>query len=638
MHDTISQQELGRLIDAICDRSIDDEDAARLNALLACDPAARASYLEQMWMDAELFASFMHSGEGDPEGSAIEATSAYRAEDFPAVASRAAQTRLANSQTQGALWSSSRWLTIAAALLIVCLGSGWLALLGARGQGPLAALLDGGQATRFGSDEAQRGEVIASISGSRDCRWGEDQLGIGYGSLLHVGQQLDLKEGLVEVTFKNGARIVLEGPATFLVPGDDRATLLAGRMSAAVPRTASGFTVGTHRLAINDAGTQFGLVAYANGGSEVHVFEGPVHARAIDSFGREVSSVQLSATEAARLAPIATDFALFNANGDRFVRTLARSVGPSEGLLAVEEFDYPYGPLAWQNGGFGWAEAWADLYSANEPDEPSTNTVAEGSLAGGELISQGNRAIQTTQFNRVRRVLSTSLRGVFDVAGLVEDQNGIRLIGRNGKTIYVSFMQRVSVISDGFYGFELHRGDGNSNRVLSIGYGAEATGYGVSSNYNGVGKKDGIVALFAPLGNEDTETHLFVVRIDFGEKDRDVATIYRDPDSLLDERLCMPAATLEGNFAFDRISLGVFESLRNNKHEIDEIRVGTSFTAVTGQRSSKELRLATQEIQPQGQRPQRTASLVISREPEVLVDRETANQGPLGMPLGALIP
>ena len=209
-------------------------------------------------------------------------------------------------------------------------------------------------------------------------------------------RSLDLKEGLAEVTFKNGARMVLEGPSTFLVPGDDRATLLSGRMSAAVPRTAAGFTVCTNRLAINDAGTQFGLVAYANGGSEVHVFEGPVLARAIDTRGQEVGSVELSATEAARLAPVATDFARFNADGDGFVRTLARSIGPSEGLLAVEEFDYPVGPLAWQNGGFGWAEAWADLYSANEPDEPSTNTVAEGSLAGGELVSQGNRAIQTT--------------------------------------------------------------------------------------------------------------------------------------------------------------------------------------------------------------------------------------------------
>ena len=94
------------------------------------------------------------------------------------------------------------------------------------------------------------------------------------------------------------------------------------------------------------------------------------------------------------------------------------------------------------------------------------------------------------------------------------------------------------------------------------------------------------------MDSEDTKTHLFVVRIDFGEDNHDVATVYRDPDSLLDERLCMPAATLKGNFAFDRISLGNFDSLKDNTHEVDEIRVGTSFTAVTGQRSSKELRLA----------------------------------------------
>ena len=485
----------------------------------------------------------------------------------------------------------------------------------------------------------QRGEIVARITGSRDCRWGEHQISVGYGSLLHVGQVLDLKEGLAEVTFENGARMVLEGPSTFLVPGDDRATLLSGRMSAAVPRTAAGFTVCTNRLSINDAGTQFGLVAYANGGSEVHVFEGPLLAHAIDTRGQEVGSVELSATEAARLAPIATDFARINADGDGFVRTLARSIGPSEGLLAVEAFDYPVGPLAWQNGGFGWAEAWADLFSANAPDEPSTNTVAEGSLAGGELVSQGNRAIQTTQYNRVRRVLSTSLRGVFDVAGLVEDQNGIRLIGQTGKTVYVSFMQRVSDISDGFYGFELHRGDGNPNRVLSIGYGAEGTGYGVSSNYNGVakkesiGKKDGIDALFAPLDNEDTKTHLFVVRIDFGEDNHDVVTVYRDPDSLLDERLCMPAATLKGNFAFDRISLGNFDSLKHNTHEIDEIRVGTSFTAVTGQRSSKELRLAADGSQKTEKCPDWTAILLTSRRPVGMI-----KSGSGGLLVGASTP
>ena len=38
---------------------------ARLNDLLARDEAARTSYLERLWMDAELFATFLGSAVGD---------------------------------------------------------------------------------------------------------------------------------------------------------------------------------------------------------------------------------------------------------------------------------------------------------------------------------------------------------------------------------------------------------------------------------------------------------------------------------------------------------------------------------------------------------------------------------------------
>ena len=84
-----------------------------------------------------------------------------------------------------------------------------------------------------------------------------------------------------------------------------------------------------------------------------------------------------------------------------------------------------------------------------------------------------NRAVQSGQQNRVRRSLSTSIGGVFDAAGLVENQDGTRLIGRDGTTVYLSFLQRVDKLDDVFYGVELHRNDGNSNRVLCIGNGAE---------------------------------------------------------------------------------------------------------------------------------------------------------------------
>ncbi len=106
--------------------------------------------------------------------------------------------------------------------------------------------------------------------------------------------------------------------------------------------------------------------------------------------------------------------------------------------------------------------------------------------------------------------------------------------------------------------FELHRGDGNANRVLSIGHGAEGKGYGVASNFNTLWRQVGTTPLFASLGEEDTAAHLIVVRIEFGGGNRDVATIYRDPESLIDEGRCTPIATLKGNLAFRSNQPGQF--------------------------------------------------------------------------------
>src|SRR5690606_33710881 len=197
-----------------------------------------------------------------------------------------------------------------------------------------------------------------------------------------------------------------------------------------------------------------------------------------------------------------------------------------------------------------------------------SNRVSTGSLTTKGIVPLGNRAVQTAQQNRIRRTLATSVGSVFDVAGLVESQDDVRLIGHDGRHVYVSFVQRISARADNFYGFELHRSDGNANRVLSIGHGAEGTGYGVTSNYNFYGIKN-----FPALGEENTEENFFVVKITFGIDNRDVVEVYRNPESLRDEHACTIDAVLRGNFAFDRISMASFHG--TNSHEGDDVPVGT---------------------------------------------------------------
>jgi hypothetical protein len=154
----------------------------------------------------------------------------------------------------------------------------------------------------------------------------------------------------------------------------------------------------------------------------------------------------------------------------------------------------------------------------------------------------------------------------------------MRLVGRDGSAIYLSFLQRVNKTNDVFYGLELHRSDGNAHRVLCIGNGAEGTTYGVTSVYNVYGERN-----FPALGTENTKANFIVVRITFGPGNRDRVEVLRNPESLVDEKACVVDAELMGNFAFDRISLGNFHGTK--VHEVDEIRVGTTFRAVTGRRS-----------------------------------------------------
>lgn len=493
---------------------------------------------------------------------------------------------------QRASWSR---LALAASLLIALGASNWLTWKAAR------FTASSGAESRFGSTDADA--AIAQITATRNCRWAQGSPEFGFGALLTIGQELHLEAGLAELTFADsGARFLLEGPARFRVADVQMAVLSEGRMAAILPLDSAGFCVRAAGLSLAEfqkhsgpkqGVAQFGLMAGPEGGAEVHVFEGPVRARVVGQGGRLGEPIELVASEAARLAPSATSLALVRAQEDIFVRSLDSLNGPGAGLYAYESFNYPAGQLAWQNGGFGWAGAWADLEAGQliaptDGDDPSrgpessaaaaTNTVGPESLAVRGLISQGGRSVQTAHRNRVRRALSTSIGGVFDAAGLVENQDGQRLVGRENTTAYVSFLQRVSDHAPGFYGFELHRSDGNANRVLCVGSGVDGSGYGVTSNVNVYVREN-----MRPLGKENLEVNMIVVRIDFGAENRDLVTVYRNPESLIDERQCVADATLRGNFAFDRISLGNFDS-EAKVHEIDEVRVGSEFRAVTGQR------------------------------------------------------
>lgn len=541
-----SERELERFAAAMCNGTITAEETAQLDELLNRDAVARAFYNNYLFLHGELYS----------QHAALGAETELRPEVSEPVARRASARKA---------WRS--WFAVAAALVGVAAVSSWLTHALSAGRGQAVSV-----ATVTAADSAGS---VARVTATRNCSWAEGS-DVGYGTRLKAGQRLELTTGLVEVTFDDGAVVVLEGPAIFDVEASGRAQLHDGRLAAEVPERARGFEVITSRLNVVDLGTEFGVMAESAGATEVHVFKGVVKAQLFDDTGHQVRTVELNTAEAARIEPASAMVARIPARDDEFVRSLSVAVGPHDGLLAYDGFNYPSGTLDEQNGGYGWAGPWFVVESESKSGG-TANSVRAGNLEYGELVPQGNHAVQTAEQNRIRRSLGTSVGGVFDAAGLVENQDGVRLIGKDEGTVYLSFLQRVSRINDVFYGFELHRGDGNGNRVLCIGSGVDGTGYGVTSNVNVYGPQN-----FPSLGNENTETNFFVIRIKYGQANRDQVAVFRNPDSLIDESACEPTTSLVGNFAFDRISFGNFHGTK--LHEFDEIRVGATFRAVTGRR------------------------------------------------------
>ena len=116
--------------------------------------------------------------------------------------------------------------------------------------------------------------VVARIVGSEtgDRRVSRD-------SDLRVGERVEIDDGLLEVVFSTGVKLVLNGPVDFEVTGVNSGYLHRGRLVAEiVNEQGKGFTIDGPSGRLIDLGTKFGVSVDEAGEMEVHVLEGIVDA------------------------------------------------------------------------------------------------------------------------------------------------------------------------------------------------------------------------------------------------------------------------------------------------------------------------------------------------------------------------
>jgi hypothetical protein len=91
---------------------------------------------------------------------------------------------------------------------------------------------------------------VAKLTGTTDCHWAKGNATSKKGGSLLPGQAVKLLDGLAEITFASGAKVVLQGPAHLEIESEKTAILHSGRLTANVPDDLEGFKIRTPSVEI----------------------------------------------------------------------------------------------------------------------------------------------------------------------------------------------------------------------------------------------------------------------------------------------------------------------------------------------------------------------------------------------------
>ncbi len=148
--------------------------------------------------------------------------------------------------------------------------------------------------------------AVAVLRHAANVQWLNRTNEMFVGDALAAGR-VQIAAGVMQVEFKRGARLVVEGPADLQLVSDNEAFLHSGKVTAHVPEEAHGFKVTAPALAVTDLGTEFGLRAPTNSTAELHVFSGVVEMAQMAQQPRRVKEGQATRVQGSRVRKTALD-------------------------------------------------------------------------------------------------------------------------------------------------------------------------------------------------------------------------------------------------------------------------------------------------------------------------------------------
>jgi hypothetical protein len=552
LDDSDQQLEIRHLLSALCDGEITDDEHNRLESLMFADERCRRIYLQYL----ELHSALLLAGKDNvllPYSSKDDFVC-----DINATATMTPEAARQETPTsRGTI--AYRYFLVAVATLVVTVMIQVFWWQPADVQKTV---------TPPAKNIPETVTYVATLREMVDCVWEKPETEMQSGARLKPGD-IHLPKGVAYVQFDSGPEIVVEGPAELRLDSSTAVTLLSGKVVLRADESAAPFDLHTPMSTFAEIGTEF-AIAVTKDTEEIHVFEGEV---------RRTPKVETVSNKAENLkAGEARHYVAKSlyagkptpCDPKKFVRHIAGKSGVLGDLWAYEGFDYRSPNqlmMGKANGGFGWFGPWKAGFTRpgeNEPPRFALN-LREGlsrpeaaiPAVGGSFDYSGF----TTASRRMARPIRLDADGTFYVSYLVR-RHGPPADPFNAAAIMLwthdDFMQQK---------FE------NARQRLFIGL----------KKANQLTARLQRMDAQTTLAINSSETMFLVAKITASGSGSDQVFIRAyGPNDVVDSSdpssWTLTSTPFQSDLSFDWLQLHINSKTR---HTLDEVRVGTTWPAVT---------------------------------------------------------
>lgn len=173
--------------------------------------------------------------------------------------------------------------------------------------------------------------VAQFIRITADVVWSQDSASPDFLLRARKGDSYSIEQGMVEIEYFNGARLILKGPSVFVVTGASTGRLVKGQVTGNV--VGGNFLLTTPSATVLDLGTEFGVSVNDSGGTEVCVFDGEVEVGSGTSSGQV--GVSLLAGMAARVDRGGNIGRVKDLNTTRYLRSFPETFAQSDDVISL---------------------------------------------------------------------------------------------------------------------------------------------------------------------------------------------------------------------------------------------------------------------------------------------------------------